>query len=75
MLTTLGLILRFESMGHVCILGYLQLTNLASFGSPSFAQSGQFGGILLSWLEKWVLGTLLTDRMCFLHLFRVISNR
>ena len=55
-LTASDFMLRFDSMGHVCDLRYFRLSNLAYFGTPTRTQSVQFGGILLLWLKKWVLG-------------------
>ena len=56
-LTASDFMLQFDSMGHVCDLRYFRLSNLAYFGTPRRTQSVQFGGILLLWLKKWVLGT------------------
>ena len=49
----------FDSVGHICDLRYLQLTNLAYVGSPRLSQSGQFGGILLLWQRSGFKGPLI----------------
>ena len=43
MSTASVLMVLFEPLGYDCDLRYLKPTILAFFGSPSLAQSGQFG--------------------------------